>query len=149
MKKPNSVTARPVRAVSLKAMSAADVLDMLSKTYTFGPAMDKALAEYTTRDPLLDPPRFISRANLQEVREGDVFIVIYLGEVHGFRTSLTYNRTRSTTVLKCGCQHIRTEQEARRHWYKNVSISSYEERPYATALIDWVAAICRFRGWPW
>lgn len=143
--------ATTLKPVTLAGKSAQDVLDILRKTYTFGAAMDKALAEYQeARDPLLATPSFINTREVP-VRETRSVgrRVIMLGQMHGYTCILEHNSDSGCVLFRKGCQIMQSESKARRHWRDNVSRSSGMRRPDTDKLIDWVAAICRHRGWTW
>jgi len=93
-------------------------------------------------DPLQNPPEFIQVPFPKAVND-----YVFLGKIHGYDASIW--KFRSGTVFNWGCRIIHSEAQARKHWVNGKSSVSRTSRPHATALIDYAAAICRYKGWEW
>lgn len=97
-------------------------------------------------DPLINPPTFIRREQLS-MRSAGGRRVVEFGDVHGYNASLVY--ADGEVMFRWGCRSIMSEDAARQHWRGGVSRYSGDLRPKADELINFVVAICRFRGWRW
>jgi hypothetical protein len=108
-------------------------------------------------DPLLDPPQFLQelpRPLAVKYNSMNGCDYVALGALQGYSVQVLYPRRPSdggerSAVFRWGCAKELTEQRARSHWHNNRSTISDERRPNATALIDYVAAVCKHLDWKW
>lgn len=108
-------------------------------------------------DPVLHPPEWyaltvgqptgIFGRPITDVDAG--YNAIYLGEINGHRAVILHY-AQGDTLFRWGCRQFDTEAEVRAHFtVDGVSTTSGFERPHAIRLIDYVADICKHKGWKW
>lgn len=130
------------------------LLRMLAKTYTFGPVMDRRIAKVLA-EPSGEPEWPASIPSTMPLRRAVLSTTVHglqklnMGEVHGFSTAIYYNPVSKEMHFKWGCRRIQSEAEARNHWRYGLSRISGASRHHAPALIDYVAAYCKWKGWAW
>lgn len=125
------------------------LLRALAKTYTFGPVMDRRIAKALAGEP--EWPASLPLARARPVLEvsPNGRRILNMGDVHEFQAALIYDPVSRHAILRWGCRRIRSEVEARDHWRGGFSNYTGEHRPHAAALIDYVAAYCKWQGWAW
>lgn len=128
------------------------LLRMLAKTYTFGPVTDRRIAKVIAETPA-EPewpasiPLTRGRPTLEVSPNGRHRLE--MGEVHGFEAAIVYDPRERLAFFRWGCRCIQSEAEARDHWRGGFSRHTNERRHHAAALIDYVAAYCKWKGWAW
>lgn len=96
---------------------------------------------------LAAPPRMFFHPLVHNM--GDGYVIIYLGDINGFRAVL-WHYAEGNTEFIWGCCGFHSEAKARGHFtIDNISNTSGAHRPHAIRLIDWIAEICKHRGWTW
>lgn len=129
----------------------ATLLAHLARTYDFGPALNRRLAAVLVTpalDPVLHPPAWLGSYK-PRIRSDSLFDWVDLGTWDDYEAHLRYVRDYGRATFVWGCRRIRSEGDARVHWRSNRSRMSATDRPHATRLIDYAAAICKYRRWPW
>jgi hypothetical protein len=117
------------------------------------PLIAQAQKVLTTPNPLENPPAFLPKQSIPLKVQSSIYEnydVVHFGEVNGYSVEMRSMKNRPRrAVFKWGCATEYSEVSARDHWYGNVSIQSGNERPHATELLDYAAAVCKHLGWEW
>ena len=133
------------------------LLTLLGRTYDFGPALNKRIdatlvlhrIKLKAPDPLLDPPGFLRGRFYEEPGRRAQEVIINLGIFNGYSLRIVHHEGAKDTALCWGCAVERSYARACWHWRSDWSRVSNEYRPNADAMIEWVAAVCKHRGWAW